>query len=266
MAVPHKAAPHGQGTILNSFYGDGPEIEKVEGIGNAGHEIQLTEETIQKALLAPYYVEVPKYKKALGPVLVKVINPFKIPNAKFELKLADSSIATDKSISLNDDSTYWTLKNLTTGEVILAERAIGSPNEQMFTKWGLSVTIQNAVAPGNPDDATDVSNGYISGNISFANSNNAWLTGVPDEVAPFAPFNWIRSGNAGSPNFENFYEHDFAVGTPKRSIDPRKGYKLATFVFGGKKSNTPKDNSEYEILDPPYSNGIYFYVSIKFRK
>jgi hypothetical protein len=230
MAVPHKAAPHGQGTILNSFYGDGPEIEKVEGIGNAGHEIQLTEETIQKALVAPYYVEVPKYKKALGPVLVKVINPFKIPNAKFELKLADSSFAADKAVSLSKDSTYWTLKNLTTGEVILAERAIGSPNEQMFPKWGLSVTIEQAIAPGNPDDETDISNGYISASLSFANSNNAWLSGVPDEVAPFAPFNWIRSGNAGSPNFENFYEHDFAVGNPKRSLDPRKAYSK---ILGG---------------------------------
>ncbi|GAB1449605.1 hypothetical protein MASR2M44_26340 [Bacteroidota bacterium] len=223
MGVPHKAAPHGQGTVLNSNYGEGPEIEKIEGIGNSGHSIQLTEESIQKALLAPYYVEVPKYTKGFGPLLVKVVNPFKIPKATFELRLSDTS-SSDKNIALNKDTATWYLKNLTTGEIIEGERVIGVRNEQMFTKWGLSVQMEQAVAPGNPDDETDVSNGFISAEISYANENYPWLAGVPDEAAPLVPFNWIRSGNTGSSNFDNFYEHDFAAGTPKRSLDPRKAY------------------------------------------
>ncbi len=231
MAVPHKSAPHANGTTLNADYGDGPEIQKIEGIGNSGLDIQLSEETILKALLAPYYVEVPKYKIGFGPVMVKVINPFKIPKANFELRFIDTSNS-DKSIQLNGDTAFWTLKNLTTGEVVRAERSLGSPNEQVFSNWGISITTQQTLSLGNPDDANDISNGYVSGSLTFENPNYVWLTGVPDEAAPISQFNWIRAGKNGDPEYGNFHEHDFAAGSkaPKSPIDPRKAFSK---IIGG---------------------------------
>lgn len=111
-AVPHKSTPHNQGTVLGSSYSDGPEITKVEGIGNSGLAINLSKESIEKALIAPYYVPTPTYQKGKGPVIVKVIDPFKVPMADFELRINDTSTSAVKDDTLSENSTSWMLINL----------------------------------------------------------------------------------------------------------------------------------------------------------
>ncbi len=226
--TPHKPTPHQQGTQLNSFYGDGPEITRIEGIGNSGNALTLTQETIEKALLAPYYVPNPTYAKGAGPVKIKVIDPFKVPSADFELRLIDNSNSTVKSDTLTSDATIWVLTNLTTGKKDTGEAKINSNNEQIFADLGLSITLYQVVGPGHADDPSDDSNGFLSASIEYSDPTNPWLPGIPDELAALVPFNWIRAGNTGTPGFTNPYEHDFAEGG--RAIDPRRQYNK---VLGG---------------------------------
>lgn len=221
-AVPHKPFARNQGTALNSDYGDGPEITKIEGRGNGGRSLMLTKATIEKALQPPYYVEAPVYDKGRGPIHVKVFDPFKVPFADFELRMVDTTNATNKSTQLRGSGVYWIIKNLTTGEEIRSETVIGTPNEQVFAKWGISITVNQSILPGDITSETDESNGFIEAEMEFSNKNLTWLTGVPDEAAPLVPFNWIRAGNTGSPTFNNGFLHDFALNG--RSIDPRRQY------------------------------------------
>lgn len=226
--TPHKPTPHQQGTQLNSFYGDGPEITRVEGIGNSGNALLLTQETIEKALIAPYYVPNPTYVRGAGPVKIKVIDPFKVPSADFELRLIDNSTSTVKGDTLTSNSTIWVLTNLSTGAKDTGEAKINTNNEQIFADLGLSITLFQVVGPGKADDPTDDSNGFLSASIEYSDPTNPWLPGIPDELATLVPFNWIRAGNTGTPGFTNPYEHDFADNG--RAIDPRRQYNK---VLGG---------------------------------
>ncbi|MBC7382060.1 MAG: hypothetical protein H7296_03590 [Bacteroidia bacterium] len=280
--VPHKSVPHSQGTVLNSTYNDGPEITKIEGIGNSGLALSLTKATIEKALIAPYYVPAPTYQMGKGPALVKVINPFKVPKTDFELRLVDYSKSALKDDSLTSDSSRWYLIDSSTpvvngkltpgryywlssgsvkmksndpvfigpgvfqadtnivsgtfvilGEAMPSETTLAKPNEQVFSQWGLSITLLQVQKPGKADDANDDSNGFISASIEYADKTNAWLPGIPDELIPLVPFNWIRAGNSGTPDFKNQFENDFAetLGSgSKRAVDPRKQYNK---ILGG---------------------------------
>jgi hypothetical protein len=224
--VPHKPTPHNQGTNLNTFWGDGPEITKYEGIGNSGNALLLSQATIEKALLTPYYVPTPTYARGSGPVIVKVVDPFKVPSSNFELRLRDSSASSVKADSLTADSTKWILTNLETGAKYYGETNIANRNEQLFAELGLSISVNQVVGPGQPDNINDDANGFLSSTKEYADPTNEWLPGISDEMASLVPFNWIRAGNTGTPGFTNPYEHDFAesVGSAKRPIDPRRQY------------------------------------------
>jgi len=224
--VPHNSAPHSQGTKLNATFGDGPQITTIEGKGNGGNTLMLTKESIAKALVAPYFDPKPVYKGGAGPVTIKVVNPFKVPMADFELTFTDTSIG--KGDILKPDSSFWTLKNLTTNEVKVADRLLSTKYEQVFTQWGLSVSIDQPITPGDASNVNDDSNGWIDGTIEYADPTKQWLTGVPDEAVTQGtltiPFNWIRSGSVGKPEFNNFMLHDFADPGTKEPLDPRKVY------------------------------------------
>lgn len=222
-AVPHKPFARNQGTNINSTYGDGPEITRIEGIGNSGNIIRLNKKTIEKALVAPYFDPNPTYAKGFGPITVKVVDPFKIPFADFELRMEDTSASTTKNVSLTASATRWILKNLVTGEEVKSETSIDFPNEQVFTKWGLTITVNQAIMPGDALNIKDETNGFIDAEMEFSNPSLQWLMGVPDELAPLPAFNWIRAGNTGTPQFNNPFEHDFATG-PGAPIDPRRQF------------------------------------------
>ncbi|MFY0673607.1 MAG: hypothetical protein JXQ87_09385 [Bacteroidia bacterium] len=80
------------GTKLNAAYGDGPEITRIEGKGNGGIFMRLTEETVDQILAAGVY-STPTYQIGAGPVEVKVIDPLNVESADFELRFFDEDAA-----------------------------------------------------------------------------------------------------------------------------------------------------------------------------
>ncbi|MCS6819883.1 MAG: hypothetical protein NZ522_08010, partial [Chitinophagales bacterium] len=63
-AIPHKPEVGGGGTVVNSKYGQGVEVKRIEGAGNGGSIINLTKETEDQILKSPlHYADTLKYEK-----------------------------------------------------------------------------------------------------------------------------------------------------------------------------------------------------------
>ncbi len=189
------------GTVLNSDYGDGIVVKRIEGTGNGGSSISMDQESEDEALNGVADINNPgrlihqslnpTYVRNAGPVDVKVIDPIKIKAADYQLYL-EGPLSTDTARGLVDTASRWKLVNVTTGQTIYSERNLSVDNEQIIETQGISVNASQTLRPN--DGNQDLGNGLIESNITFADPTNPWLSGVPDQEAR-SYFNWIRSGN-----------------------------------------------------------------------
>lgn len=230
-AVPHIPDPENNGMQLNAAYGDGPEITRIEGIGNGGYFLDLTEESVSN-ILASNTVLYPTYKGRSAPVDVKVYDPVRLPAADFTLTFVDSSAAPNPVFPRIDrDSIWWVLTNVTSGESVVSDFPINFINEQVIPDWGISVTVKSVLNPGmrdanpSPTESAFVdkeeNNGFVGATIEFADPNQQWLTGVPDVDGTF--LNWIRSGtvlDGGYIDYVGIDENEFYEGILGRTWAP----------------------------------------------
>jgi hypothetical protein len=112
-AIPHKTV---NGIVPTARFGDGPQITRIEGQGNGGMVLDLTEQTIAEILSKPpakligelvedpitgeidtvfkynygeedYPISYnPKYKSGFGPVDIKVIDPLNVKKATYTIR------------------------------------------------------------------------------------------------------------------------------------------------------------------------------------
>ncbi|MCD4773673.1 MAG: T9SS type A sorting domain-containing protein [Bacteroidales bacterium] len=230
-AIPHIAI---NGTIMNSEYGDGPQITRIEGQGNGGVSIELSEETINEILSKkpvnsisdgekvtfghPDYPIAynPVYKNGKGPVNIKVVDPLNVTNANFKLTFTDVEQALNDSFNIV--SSNWELINQETGKIYTSNSSITVKNEQLLLDIGLSIDVYQVAVPG---DSAAVNNGLIEFGISFADSSHRWLTGISDNNVPGSPMNWIRSGSYSSDQSTNFNDWNM----PSSAWDPQEYYE-----------------------------------------
>lgn len=185
-AIPHISTPEAGGTVANSKYGDGPVITRIEGNGNGGMVLDLSEETVKEIMsAAPYRSLNPVYKNSMGPLNVKVVDPLNVKPGKFTLIFDQESNLADA---------HWTLYYENNGELdtIQSQKTIAVGNEQLLLDYGLAVTIEQVAYPG--DVANAPNNGFLTASLTFADSSKRWLFGVPNVDQP-GPLNWIRSGS-----------------------------------------------------------------------
>ena len=117
-AIPHYVEQMNDGTILNSVYGDCPEIEIVEGMGNGNNYLDLTDETIDNIMSKtshPFKADVVRFKKNSGPINVKVIDPLNVPDAEFVVKFEQDSV---NSIDQNHYNLSDTSNSRNTGLIL----------------------------------------------------------------------------------------------------------------------------------------------------
>lgn len=178
--IPHIPSPEAWGTVQSSEYGSGPKLKRIEGQGNGGLNLDLTEETVNEILASPSHRSFnPVYEGGRGPVNVKVIDPLNVPEGEFKLLLNNVTTAGK-----------WQLINLTTNETVHSDKTIMIANEQIIPQWGLSVTMVQTKKPGTN---TENNNGFIEATMQFNDATKPWLTGIADQDGP-TPLNWIRSG------------------------------------------------------------------------
>jgi hypothetical protein len=230
-AIPHIPDPEAEGTIIHSSYGDGPKITRVDGRGNGGNELELTEESFN-TIFEKNTLATPEYTNGHGPIKVKVIDPLRVEAADYTLKFIPAG---------DIDTAHWVLfKN---GDVLDSSLVgIGIANEQLFLDEGISVEIGQAKSPGTPDI---FQNGVISATINYQDSSHKWLGGVPD-IDNGTAFNWIRSGTLeDKANTEN---NDYDPGNwldPEEQFEKLIGRTWAPYRMASKYEDGPAGTSTH---------------------
>ncbi len=190
-AIPNPANG-AMGTIINSDFGSGITVTRLEGIGNGGADVALSSES-EDDVLKNNSVGKLVYKENQGPIKVKIIDPVKVPAYDWVLQVLGPN-TTGPNASGISDTGRWQLTAYSGSNqvgVIYGERNLGSINEQILEDYGLSVKINQVKAPGQDQPG---GNGYITSDITFDEVSKPWLGGVQDQAdSSFA--NWIRSGN-----------------------------------------------------------------------
>jgi hypothetical protein len=216
--IPHITSPEASGTKLQSEYGDGPKVTRLEGQGNGGMILDLTNESVDQIVSSPpYRLNNPEYKNGFGPINVKVIDPLSIQRGTYILKF-------DQAGKL--DTAKWVLTNAETNETWTAERSIQVGNEQLLLDLGISISIQQVAEPGTAE-STD--NGFLTSWIEYEDSNNLWLAGVPDSDAP-GELNWIRAGTLVDEAEPENNDYDYTGVSAGSGIDDNEMYEK---IIGG---------------------------------
>ncbi len=212
--TPHIVSPESGGTVQNADFGEGVPVTRIEGRGNGGHVVDLTEEAEEK-VLEENEVEDLTYQAGATPIEVKVIDPLNVPDAEFELRFRTDSGAK------NVDEAEWTLENLKTGKVISSTKAIDTRYEQVIPQWGISITIEQYDDYG--PNCQDKESGYappLEANIEYENSQDQWLSGIQDGEGNSGR-NWILSGN----QTDAFRGCRNDIQGPDYTMDPPQAYE-----------------------------------------
>lgn len=230
--IPHRPI---NGAVLNSEYGDQPQITRVEGRGNGNMIIELTDETIEEIMSRPPADSInhigtdtypmayeATYKEGFGPVDIRVVDPLNVKGGKFELRFDSLYRETLYDVSGNlaiidggDTATKfvsgWVVKDLETGEKYESETSILTRNEQIIGDLGFAINLEQIyysgsypvgkIWTGNPATQTTFNavlapnNNVLSSSITFADSSKMWYNGMRDLDVPGTSYNWIRAGS-----------------------------------------------------------------------
>ncbi|MBI3235975.1 MAG: hypothetical protein HYZ42_18400 [Bacteroidetes bacterium] len=247
-AIPHNSKMNLGGTEINSSYGSGPKITQLSGMGNGGNDLELSQVSIDKLMgkvgekSGINKLDAVEYDNGHGPINIKVVDPMKVGNYEFELFIEEDPKDTSKNRDfIKSTSSAWRLINKTTGETLNSDAFINKTNEQLISKWGISITINQVNTPATNTDEFDKTNGVLKSSITYKDNTKQWLTGIPDiDGTPY--YNWIRSGNAGKQeqfgsrtNDAYLYNYDYARNTPTglESWDPFENYeKICNKLWG----------------------------------
>ncbi len=192
LAIPHRSRNRLGGTKLRANYGDGLPITRLDGTGNSGNFLRLTQESREEILQNNGQSEL-HYQNGNGPVTVNIVDPFEVISADYRLEL-----------NLKGQDSIWTLYQLLDNgqDLIVASSPyeISFKGEYLLENNGISITITDRLPPGN-DNLGLRNNGVIGGEMVFSDPTLAWLTGVEDNDN-YSPRNWINAGsqNLGSDN------------------------------------------------------------------
>lgn len=178
--VPSSPLPGNGGQVINSNYGDGPMLTRVDGTGNGGNILELTQES-ENEILANNFSDQVTYQRGFGPVNIKVVDPLNVAPGDYSFKM----------LPANDlDTASWMIVNLNTADTAFSDRNISTVNEQLIPEWGISVEIEQVEYTGQGNDQKSE---ILDVSLEFSDSSQTWLTGIEDSDNYF-PNNWLASG------------------------------------------------------------------------
>ena len=219
VGVPHKPVEYN----LHSQYGDIPMITRIEGQGNGGFFLDMTDESRELVLQNNVYNNI-QYKENYGPLNVYVVDPLKLKPYDYTIKFLPNDLSSDVNDStkwqliISDevsdreliDNGIYTIDGVDTIPARVTESllAISETNDQLFMELGLSVSIKDAkfkIYQKDLDQWVQDNGGYTYQNVTHFAQPDAigseityddefeWLTGLADQEGDY-PANWIRSG------------------------------------------------------------------------
>jgi hypothetical protein len=167
---------------LNADYGDGPIVTRLDGVGVGGNFVDMSDETKAKILDRSFDGEI-VYKDGRGPINISIFNPLEVVDGEYEITFVDENMANDKL----DDTTYWQLTDLLTGDVVLSDTSIYKLNEQIMGQYGFTITIAQTDDVGELANKSDGAIGYEIGYTD--QSKPFWFSGIQDGFSiPSVPF------------------------------------------------------------------------------
>jgi hypothetical protein len=164
--------------VLNSFYGDGPQVTRLSGVGNQGKFLMLEEGMAEKILSQDEESKV-EYASGSGPLEVKVVNPVDVKDGRFRLEVV-GEFDDDSGKLLPDEDSYWLLTDLESNATFKSRGSLEEINERIIREYGFSLTIYRqediSDAPEeNPGSGTFVGSTFEYDDFDAPN----WLTFVP---------------------------------------------------------------------------------------
>lgn len=196
---------------LNTVYGDGAIITRLDGQGNGGIFLDMDPEVRESMLADDFNGEI-EYRPGAGPIDIQIFNPLDVVDGEFELRFEDSNMNND----ILESNARWRLENLTdpSTPIIYSEQDLSTLNEQIIKDFGFSVSI-GQVLPIGANPFVDENNGVIGYDEEYTGSTGlAWLNGVPD-------------GFVGGPIDFDEQAYDYvatADGEADDAIDPNQAY------------------------------------------
>ncbi|MBO4504493.1 MAG: T9SS type A sorting domain-containing protein [Bacteroidales bacterium] len=226
--TPHKPV----NDILHAKYGDQPMITRLEGQGNGGLFLDMTEESRDNILANNTYNNI-QYKNNYGPLNIQVIDPLQVKPYDYYIKFLPNSVSEDVNDStewqliISDEISDEELAEIGISRVTTAGLPISMTNEQLFLDLGISVSLKNAQFKIYQKDLDDYvassANGYnfsnlhkfgqvdfVGSSIDF-NGGSAWLSGVVDIEGDY-PANWIHSGQYSTGKWYDWAFHGHTDG------------------------------------------------------
>lgn len=214
-AMPHPAT---DSLYIQTYadYGTGIQLKRIEGKGNGGMALELTEESEEEAINNGHVFH-PIYKPWGGPMTLAVVNPDSIKSGEYEVWFDVKGYHTstlDTSRGAKKDSARWYIKRIGSNEVVWSDVTLAEYNEKYLRKydsiasngtyhrgfdWGLAAAAVQQDRPG--DNPTSKENGVIKveTEVLFEDVNDTWLSGIRDQDGKSFN-NWIRAGIEFSDN------------------------------------------------------------------
>jgi hypothetical protein len=196
VAIPSKPAPRTFGTVANSSYGDGLPITRIEGTGNGGNELRLTQATINNIMSeAPYKADTLVYETGFGPLNAKVVDPLNVRAADFVLKFYNDLDEEGNYTGDFNDARWFLIDKANPNDTIFSENTIRVANEQIIPEYGISVEIgQYEFEVSNPQaENTKFMPALLNSSVTYSAEGGEWLSGVADQEG-FTYLNWVRAG------------------------------------------------------------------------
>lgn len=255
--IPHSPAAEYGGSTAQAEFGMSPNIIRLGGYGNGNSVLRLTQASIDSLMGAsnepakapgtltvnfnrntgvdrsvmtnPCIVANPTYEKNYGPISVRVIDPLKVKEGRFNVLFWN--VAYDRRNRMYNDSTLgitnetrWCVvredgkhfdSTFTDGrwvyqDTIWSDFSLGRYNEQLFLDLGLAITLTNP-APTATEGVMSMGNLYdywgnvttndpvLASSMKYSDSSMQWLVGIADnDNSVFT--NWVRSGTQFSAN------------------------------------------------------------------
>lgn len=228
VVIPHIPSPEANGTQMQASYGDQPQITRVEGQGNGGLVIDLTQTSIDKIMSgSPWKADELVYLPNKGPLNIKVVDPLKVQPGEFLIKFVNPSTLTEVN-----NTFHWEVSGGSLTAPISSNESIALGDEQIITDLGIAIQIKHYNFDLLFPDVNGSGNGpsnvvktkLLESSMIFANPDQSWLTGVPD-VDGDTPLNWIRSGTLAygdSPTPEDAKKTDYFISYSVPNFNPAK--------------------------------------------
>lgn len=264
--IPHSPSVEAGGKLAQCEFGLSPNIIRLGGYGNGGGQLRLTDASITELMGAPgepgkrpgtladgynyttgidnstmnnaCIIANPTYVENYGPVAVRVVDPLKIRQGRYNILLANAKKDEQRNWHRYDslgvaNTTRWCLVDVTTLDTFWSDFAIDRFNEQLFLDLGLAVSLQNPQSIASATYTQKVTNqyydryygGYVSkgaligSSMEHTDPYQSWLSGISDNDASTIA-NWIRSGTQFAKNtYRTFISTTSSISASETYLD-----------------------------------------------